>query len=48
MFMYAGIIAGGVIGVAAGAAVGAILIYNWRKKDGGYILGQQSASDDYH
>ncbi|CAK6979199.1 syndecan-3-like isoform X1 [Scomber scombrus] len=44
----AGIIAGGVIGVAAAAAVGAILIYNWQKKDGGYILGQQTASGDYH
>ncbi|XP_067428942.1 syndecan-4-like [Thunnus thynnus] len=44
----AGIVAGGVIGVMVAAVLGAILIYKWQKKDGGYIMGQQRASDDFH
>lgn len=38
----AGVIAGGVSGGLIAAALVAILIYKWHKKnDGGYILGQQ-------
>lgn len=40
MFMYAGIVAGGVIGVTVAAALAAVFIYKWQKKDRGYILGQ--------
>uniref|UniRef100_A0A8D0CNA1 Syndecan/Neurexin domain-containing protein n=1 Tax=Sander lucioperca TaxID=283035 RepID=A0A8D0CNA1_SANLU len=49
-FMFTAVIAGGVTGVALAAALAALLIYTWQKKDnGGYILGQQRASDeDYH
>ncbi|XP_031178434.1 syndecan-4-like isoform X2 [Sander lucioperca] len=48
--VFAAVIAGGVTGVALAAALAALLIYTWQKKDnGGYILGQQRASDeDYH
>lgn len=48
--IFAAVIAGGVMGVAFAAAVAALLIYMWQKKDnGGYIAGQQTASDgDYH
>ncbi|XP_068433690.1 syndecan-3-like [Clinocottus analis] len=48
--IFAAVIAGGVIGVAIAAAVATLLIYMWQKKDnGGYIAGQQRASDgDYH
>lgn len=49
-FLFTGVIAGGVTGLALAAALAAILIYTWQKKDnGGYILGQQRASDEgYH
>ncbi|XP_032399457.1 syndecan-3 isoform X2 [Etheostoma spectabile] len=48
--VFTAVIAGGVTGVALAAALAALLIYKWQKKDnGGYILGQQRASDeDYH
>ncbi|XP_028461400.1 syndecan-3 [Perca flavescens] len=48
--IFAALIAGGVTGVALAAALAALLIYRWQKKDnGGYILGQQRASDvDYY
>ncbi|KAF1376726.1 hypothetical protein PFLUV_G00214460 [Perca fluviatilis] len=40
--IFAAVIAGGVTGVALAAALAALLIYRWQKKDnGGYILGQQ-------
>ena len=40
--MFTAVIAGGVTGVALAAALAALLIYRWQKKDnGGYILGQQ-------
>nr|XP_046228836.1 syndecan-3-like [Scatophagus argus] len=45
------VIAGGVSGLILAAALGAVLIHKWERKDGdgGYILGQQRASDeDYH
>lgn len=46
----AGVIAGGVSGGLIAAALVAILIYKWHKKnDVGYILGQQRGRDeDYH
>uniref|UniRef100_UPI0037E74803 syndecan-2-B-like n=1 Tax=Semicossyphus pulcher TaxID=241346 RepID=UPI0037E74803 len=45
-----GVIAGGVTGAILAAAVAAILIYRWQKKDDeGFILGQRMASDeDYY
>ncbi|KAK9531431.1 hypothetical protein VZT92_010857 [Zoarces viviparus] len=44
--IFAAVIAGGAIGAALAAAVAALLIYRWKKKDNaGYILGQQTASD---
>ncbi|XP_054474803.1 syndecan-3-like [Anoplopoma fimbria] len=48
--IFAAVITGGVIGVVLAAVLAALLIYTWQKKDnGGYILGQQRASDeDYH
>ncbi|KAK1875567.1 Lysosomal-associated transmembrane protein 4A [Dissostichus eleginoides] len=44
------IFAGGVIGVVLAAAMAAILIYTWQKKDNeGYVLAQQTTSrGDYH
>lgn len=49
MLFFTGVIAGGVTGVTLAASVAAILIYRWQKEDGGYILGQQRASDkDYY
>lgn len=45
MFMFSGVIAGGVTGAALAASLTAILIYKWHKKDDGCILGQQS---NYH
>lgn len=46
MFMFTGVIAGGVTGVTLAVILAAILIYKWQKKeDGGYIQGQQRASD---
>ena len=49
-FVFTAVIAGGVTGFALAAALAAILIYSWQKKDnGGYILGQQRAPDEgYH
>lgn len=48
--MFTGVIAGGVTGVILAAALAALLIYKWQKKDDeGYVLGQERASDrDYH
>lgn len=46
MLIFTGVIAGGVIGVTLAAAAATILIYRWQKKDEGYILGQQRASDE--
>lgn len=48
--VFAGVIAGGVTGVVVALALGSLLIYHWQKKDdGGYILGQQRASEeDYY
>ncbi|XP_029984702.1 syndecan-4-like isoform X2 [Sphaeramia orbicularis] len=43
----AGIIAGGVTGLVMAIILAGVLIYKWQKKDdGGYILGQQRASDE--
>lgn len=44
------VIAGAVTGGIFAVSLAAILIYKWQKKDdGGYVLGQQRASDeDYH
>ncbi|XP_010771540.1 syndecan-1 [Notothenia coriiceps] len=48
--IFAAVIAGGLIGVVLAAAMAAILIYTWQKKDNeGYVLAQQTTSrGDYH
>lgn len=45
--VFATIVAGGVMGGLLAATLASVLIYKWRIKGDGYIMGQQRASDEY-